>query len=468
MTAPYTLPRIDGLTDDEQALAAAMVKNWRENLTKNAERAKHYGGHVDVAKLDLGISVPPPIVRKLRRQSVMWSAKAVDALADCSTFDGFAFTGDAPDGFAEIMEDIDLVSKYVSAVPSELVHCSVLWTVTPGDPDEGEPAAVVNCYDMLHSTYLWDYRRGRILCALVVTDVDPKNRRKPTAINYYGAKDTVECRLTAKGWKSTRHANGLGRCAAEPMRYKPDLSHPMGRSRITRSIMQLEDNANRDAVRIVMHNEVYTAPTRWVMGAPDDIFENGRWQAYLGSIFALPRDENGDAPSTGSYPVGDVEPFVKSMRQWANMLASEACIPVHSLLYTEANPASSEAIIAAENDLVKRAQDMNRENGRALRNVGLMVCSLLAETPLGKLPAETRTMKARWKNPAHPSLSAQADSMTKLAAVEPSLPKSRVFWESNGFDEPTVDRIMADVQRAESRQAITAALIPKGEPDAGA
>lgn len=208
-------------------------------------------------------------------------------------------------------------------------------------------------------------------------------------------------------------------------------------------------------------------PTRWVMGAPDDIFENGRWQAYLGSIFALPRDENGDAPSTGSYPVGDVEPFVKSMRQWANMLASEACIPVHSLLYTEANPASSEAIIAAENDLVKRAQDMNRENGRALRNVGLMVCSLLAETPLGRLPAETRTMKARRKNPAHPSLSAQADSMTKLAASAPALPESRVFWEANGFDEPTVDRIMADLQRAQSRNAITAALaMPKGGDDA--
>ena len=49
MSAPYTLPPIEGLTDEEQALAAAMVKNWRENLTKNAERAKHYGGHVDVA-----------------------------------------------------------------------------------------------------------------------------------------------------------------------------------------------------------------------------------------------------------------------------------------------------------------------------------------------------------------------------------------------------------------------------------
>lgn len=459
MSTPYRLPLISGLTDEEQALCRAMVDNWSENLAKNTERAIHYGGHVDVAKLDLGISVPPPIVAKLRRQPYMWCAKAVNALADCSTFDGFAFLDDqAPEGFEEAMQHIDLASKYERAKTSELVHCSVLWTVGAGDAEKGEPPVVVNCYDMLHSTYLWDYRHDCILCALVVTDVDPKRPERPTAVNYYGKDSTVECHRVGGKWESVRHAHGAGRPMAEPMRYAPDLSHQMGRSRITRSIMQLEDNANRDAVRMVMHAEVYTAPTRWVMGAPDDIFDGGRWEAYLGSIFALTGDENGDKPTTGSYPVGDVEPLVRSMRHWANVLSSEASIPVHELLNTEANPASSDAIIAAENAMVKRAQDMNRENGGALRNVGLLVCSLLAEKPVAELDAQALTMKAKWKNPAHPSMASQADAMVKLAGSVPAFSTSRVFWEQLGFDEPTVDRIMADIRRSETRAALNAAV----------
>lgn len=459
MAAPYTFPAVEGLTPEEQANCSAMVANWRRNISKNAERARHYGGHIDVARLDLGISIPPPIVRRLRRPAYMWCSKAVDALADCSTFDGFAFLDDeAPEGFEEAMAHIDLADKYEQAKASELIHCAVLWTVTPGDPAEGEPPVLVNCYDMLHSSFLWDYRHDRVLCAIAVTDTDPKNDRIPTAVTYFGADSTVECWKTPDGWKSERLENKTGRPLAEPMRYSPDLSHPMGRSRIKRSIMQLEDNANRDAVRLVMHTEVYTAPTRWVMGADDDIFDNGRWEAYLGSIFALSRDGDGNAPTTGSYPVGDVAPIVSSIRQWANSFASEASVPVHELLYTEANPASAEAMNAAENPMVKCAERMNKHNGAALVNVGKLICSLVSEKPVGSLPPQAATMKAKWKNPAHPSISVQADAAAKISANAPAFPMSRVYWEMQGFDEPTTDRIMADLQRAESRALISSAM----------
>lgn len=448
-------PMIDGLTPTEQTMYNACVDVWRRNLNHNIRRRVHYSGHVDVASLDLGISVPPPMVSKLRRQPVMWTRKAVTALADCSAFDGYTFLDDtAPDGFSDVMTQNGIVGLYDEAKISELMHCCAFWTVTPGA--DGEPPVVINAYDAEHAAGLWDYRHRRILCGIAVVDVDPKHPDRPTAVNMYTSDATIECVMGQRGWTSTRRANSVGRPLMEPMRFNPMIGHPFGHSVITPAIMEIENDACREVVKMIMHSELYTAPTRWVMGAPDDIFDNGRWEAYLGSIFALSRDENGDAASTGSYPVGNMEPHIALMRQYANMFAAESSVPVHSLMYTEANPASAEAIQASESDLIKRAEAMDRRNGEAMVNVGLIATSLMTETPYAALDSQTLTMKAKWKPESHPSVSANADAWTKYASVAPAIASSRVFWEQQGLDEPTVDRIMSDLRRNSGQSAINA------------
>ena len=448
-------PIIGGLTAEEQTLYNACVDVWRTNLNHNIRRRTHYSGHVDVASLDLGISVPPPMVRKLRNQPVMWTRKAVTHLADCSVFDGYTFLDDmAPDGFDDVMAHNSMVDLYDEAKLSELMHCCAFWTVTPGE--DGEPAVIINAYDAEHAAGLWDFRRRRLLCGIAIVDVDPKHPDQPTAANMYTSDCVIECVLSKKGWTSTRHPHSVGRPLMEPMRVNPTIGHPFGHSVITPAIMEIENDACREVVKMIMHSELYTAPTRWVMGAPDDIFANGRWQAYLGSIMALPRDENGDAATTGSYPVGDMQPHILLMRQYANMFAAESSVPIHSLLYTEANPSSAEAIQASESDLVKRAESMNRRNGASLVNIGLIATSIITETPFYALDAQTLTMKAKWKPESHPSVSANADAWTKYASVAPGIANSRVFWEQQGLDEPTVDRIMSDLNKANSTATMNA------------
>lgn len=454
-------PLIDGLTTEEQGLYRTLVNVWRSHLEHNRVRRVHYAGKLDVSRLDLGISVPPPMVKKLSRQPVMWTHKAVTHLADCSIFDGFSFLGDQePDGFAKVMGENGIGDLYDVAKLSELMHSCCFWTVTAGE--ESEPRAVINCYDAEHAAGLWDYRHRRLLAGTAIVDVDPKHPNMPTAVNMYTSDSVIECAKGARGWTSSRREHRVGRPLMVPMRFDPELTHPFGRSVITPAIMEIEDDACLEVVKMVMHSELYTAPTRWVMGAPDDIFKDGRWQAYLGSIFALPRDEDNNAPSTGSYPVGDMQPHISLMRQYANMFAAETSIPVHSLLYTEANPTSEGAILASEHDLVKRAEDMNRRNAEALVEVGLIATSLMAEVPYGSLDDQTRTMKVNWKNPSHPSVASTADAWTKLASTAPGIVNSRVFWEQQGLDEPTVDRIMSDLSKARADEAVASLLAPKG------
>lgn len=433
----------DSLTIEEHGLFSELVNVWGARLTANQLRMRHYEGKVDVSRLDLGISIPPPIVRRLNRCSMMWSKQAVGRIADTSVIEGYRFDGPAPDGFAEIWDANEMVDQYDETMPSTAVHGLSMWTVTAGG--EGEPPVVVNSYDAEHAAALYDYRHRRVLAGLTVVDVDYRDPSRITACNFFAPDGAVvEMEQNRRGqWSSRRRHYGTGRCMMEVMRHDPDKQHPFGKSAITPAILTLEDEANREAVRMVMHSELFTSPTRWVMGAQDDIFENGRWEAYLGSYFALPKDGDGDTPKTGSYPIGDFQPHIAYIRQLANQFAAEASIPIHSLLYTEANPASAEAIEASRNDLIEKVTKVNRLNAHTLRSIGLLALSIMSETPVSELPPEWRSLHVDFANPRHATVGAMSDAASKTVADVPWFAETRHYWKMKGYRDDEIDSILA-------------------------
>lgn len=401
--------------------------------------------------------MPPPMRKIMKKPSLLWCKKAVDSLAACSIFDCYTFIGDErPDGFDQVMGENNIYDLYEEMKSLEVMQGCAFITVTPGFDDESN--VIINGYDAEHACALWDVRNRRIKCGAVIVDVSDKDKNKPTAVNFYTDTDIIEMRVVGGKWQAERHPHYVGRPLMEVLRFDSDLNHPIGNSHITDAIIELEDKANHEVAMAVLQSELYTAPTRWVMGAPDDIFENGRWEAYIGSIFALPKDQDGDKPVTGQYSQGTMDPHISLIRQLASAFAAETLIPISSLLYTEANPASAEAISAHKDELIQKANEMNRRNGVALRNVGLLAVSLMQKKPFNELGDDVKTMAVKWQNPAHPSPSQLADMATKLASVSPTFPMSRVFWELNGFDEVTVNRIMDDTRRFQLQQQAAALM----------
>lgn len=445
----------DGLTIEEHGLFKELVDTWARRLSKNQGRMRHYEGKVDVASLDLGISIPPPIVRRLRRCSMMWSRQAVNRIADTSVIEGYRFRDGVPDGFSEVWDANEVCDQYDETMPSTAVHGLSMWTVTAGD--KGEPPVLISSYDAEHAAALYDYRHRRTLAGLTVVDVDYRDPSRVTAANLFLPDGTiVEMEQNMRGqWIVNKHKYGTGRCMMEVMRNDPDKQHPFGKSAITPAIMSLEDEANREAVRMVLHSELFTAPTRWVMGAPDDIFENGRWEAYLGSVFALPKDGDGDKPATGSYPIGDFTPHVSYIRQLANQFAAEASIPIHSLLYTEANPASAEAIEASRNDLIEKATKVDRLNARSLERIGLLALSLMEETPVSELAENERSLKVDFVNPRHATPAQMADAASKTVADVPEFAGTRRYWKMKGYRDDEIDEIMSELRRENALGALS-------------
>lgn len=433
------------LTQQDIEYITAMYAQWELYKTRNYNLSCRYDG--DVTVKDLGISVPPAQVAKLRKCSLMWSHLAVKNIADTSNFEGYIFTNGTPKEFLEAVEINSLVNKYDETLPSQLQHgCSFITTTAGG---KNEPAVIHSTYDALHATALWDYRRNRVLCGLAIVDVDPTDPEKITAFNYYAPNgDIVEFETLERKWIWRRLKSFTGRCALEVMRNEPDKRHPFGQTVITNAIRSLEDEANRELVRMIIHSEFFTSPPRWITGAPEDIFENGKWEAYIGSFLALPSidEEGNNLPQTGQYQQQPMQPHIQYIRQLAALFSSEASIPMHTLLYTDANPASAEAMEASRTQLVERVRKLNRLNGDSLKNVGLLTLSILKQTPVDELTMEDRDFEASFRNPAMNSLSATADAAYKIAVAEPNFVHLPQFWNMLGYNARQIKDIMNNLE----------------------
>lgn len=444
------------LTSAEREQFQIMEENWNRLVPRNQALTKRYNGDMKVK--DLGISIPPAMSKQLSKCSLMWSKQAVDRLMDASILDGFAFVGGRPEGFDDVMRRNEICDQYDEIKPLFAAHGCSFWTVSAGAA--GEPAALISAYDAEHATALINERTREPLCGFAVVETDKRNNIEPVAANFYNEfGDIVEAEKINGRWVYRRLHSGLGRCAMEVMRNNPDNGdHVFGRSVITTAIKSLEDEANREVVRSSLQSELYTAPTRWIMGVDGDIFNGGHWNAYLGSIFALEAEDPENPPTTGQYPQANMTPHTDYMRYLAQLFAAEASIPVQELISTEANPASAEALEASRHALVERVERINRLNGRSLRNIGLMTLSVMEEVPVAELGEIEHSLSVQWRNPLFNSLAASADAASKIAATVPGFAGTATYWKMLGYNEEQIAVLLAEVAASDYNNAQNAAL----------
>jgi hypothetical protein len=108
-----------------------------------------------------------------------------------------------------------------------------------------------------------------------------------------------------------------------------------------------------------------------------------------------------------------------------------------------ANPTSSEAIIAQTQTLIGMAEQLNTSNGEALRNIALMATAIIRDKSLDELTPEEMDVVAHFKNPAMPSVAATTDAALKLASARPGFAETDTFLEMVGFDKASIRRIKA-------------------------
>ena len=432
---------------EHAAMFAELLHIWHAKLFKNRIRERYYDGR-NVLK-DFGISIPPSL--RTVETVVGWPQKAVDALAVRSRFDGFsAADPDVQREVDAIVYRSRLKQKYRQGVQSELVHSCEFATVTVDDSG----ASRIDFYSAQDGAGVWDDAAGRIAYGLVI-DAYADNG-VPSACRVFTSDGVCYFNLDSNNvYRYTFEPYSMGRPCMDVFAYRPTDKRPFGQSRISRAVRSITDSAVREALRTEVSAEFFTSPQKYLLGADSDAFANRtKWEAYIGNIFAVGRDENGEVPQFGQLPQGTMQPHTEYFRALAARFSGETNVPISTLGIIHDQPASAEAIYAASEPLIIECEDLNDNSRDTLRSLIQMAVAAEMDVPVAELPVETADIVANFKNPAMPSIVSQADAMVKLASVMPGFADTNVFLEQLGFSEDIVRRV-----NAERRQRDASALL---------
>ena len=441
---------VAGLDVIEQERLRKLLTVYQERSAKNAIKDRYYDGHVSLGEVNLGIALPDG----MRRLEIgcAWGTKTVDVLAARSMFDGFVdLNGMENAQLEQIVRDNNLVAEYPKACREELkIGCS--FATLSADP-------VIGCKIRFHSAQtaaaVWNGEKGRIDYGFAIIDTAPNNDNTvwmPSLINYYTDEAIWVLRKDEYDrWSAEEHRHIMGRPLMEPLIYNPTASKPFGQSRIKEPIRRLIQGYVRTVANATIGLEFSTTPQKYLLGVTDQQFDavvNQKFRQYIGSILtSTTNPETGEKPTFGQLMQGNITPHVDMLRMLATQFSAATGLTVTDTgVINDANPTSSDAILAQSQTLVNMAEQLNESNGDALRTIALMALAIANGVSMEDLTEEQKQVVAHFRNPAMPSVAVTADAAIKIASAREGFAQTDTFLEMIGFDQADIRRIRAQEQ----------------------
>ena len=449
--------RVPQLTPREQQQLQDLADTFNYHQSRNAIKDRYYEGHITLGEVNLGIALPKGLAGL--EVGCSWGQKAVDVLAARSMFDGFVGSGGSLDGLAKLVEDNCLVAAYARACRDQLKYGCVFATLSADRR--------IGCRIRFHSpatdAALWSGEKGRIDCGLAIIDTVQDEQQagvwRPALVNFYTDTHLLVLQNSPGGWRAQRYPHQMGRPLMEPMVWNATSAKPFGRSRLKRSIRALIDDYVRTMANAAIALEFDTTPQKYILGVTDEQYDaivSNKFRNYMGSILAATANpDTGDVPTFGQLAQGSLTPHVEKMRMTATQFAAATGLTVTDVgVVNDANPTSSDAILAQSQTLVLLAQQLNTGNGDALRTIARMAQAMAQQTTPDQLTAEQRDVVAHFKNPAMPSVAVTADAAIKIASARREFAGTDTFLEMIGFDPADIRRIRAQEQRLRGQQLL--------------
>lgn len=448
---------VQGLTLEEGRQLQELAQVYEYHRSRNALKDKYYEGHVTLNDVNLGIALPQGL--KNLEVGCSWGQKAVDALACRSMFDGFVGSGQAAQAVERLVTGNRLLAEYGKACRDELKYGCAFVTLSADK--------ALGCRIRFHSpasaAALWSGEKGRIDCGLAIIDTvrDEKDRDtwRPHLVNLYTDQAVIVLTARQGRWTARRYPHKMGRPLMEPMIWNATTGKPFGRSRLKGSVRSLIDDYIRIAANAAIALEFDTTPQKYLLGLTDEQYDaviSNKFKQYIGAIIAATSNpETGENPVFGQLAQGSLQPHVDKMRLTATQFSAATGLTITDVgIVNDANPTSSDAILAQSQTLVLMAQQLNAGNGEALRAVIQMAQAIARNVTPEELTEEERDVMAHFKNPAMPSVAVTADAALKIASARQEFASTDTFLEMIGFDQADIRRIKAQEQRVRGQQLL--------------
>lgn len=447
----YIPRRIDGLSDDAQAKFKNLLDVFDKHASANRTKERYYEGRVTLGEVNLGIALPEGM--QGLEIGCAWGAKTVDVLASRSMFDGYV-SEDGTDvaELAQIVRDNNLIAEYPKTCRDELKLGASFATLS-ADDDIG---VKVKFHSENTAAAVWDGEKSRIAygMAIVATEQDANKQYRPSVINLHTDTDIwVLRKVTDSKWTATAYPHIMGEPLMVPLIYNPTSAKPFGQSRIKEPVRRLIQGYVRTVANATIGLEFSTAPQKYLLGVTDEQFDavvNQKFKQYVGSLIASTTNpETGEKPSFGQLQQGNISPHVSMLRMLATQFSAATGLTVTDTgVVNDANPTSSDAILAQSQTLVLLAEQLNAGNNEALRKIGMMAIAIKNGTTLDELTDEQKNITAHFKNPAMPSVAATADAAVKIAGVRGGFGDTDTFLRMIGFSQADIRLIKAEEQRS--------------------
>lgn len=453
MQLSTNIVKANGLTDIERAKLAELIDVLNAHASKNKEKLKYYEGHIALCDVNLGLALPHSVMNL--EIGCSWGEKAVDVLAARSMFDGFVGeNGEESYLMAQIAKDNRLNAEYIKACRDELKYGCSFATLSADD--------AIGCKIRFHSprtaAALWNGEKCRIDCGMAIIDTVKDETDKswtPHIINLYTDDAVIVLRYETDSemWNAEHYYHSMGRPLMEPLAWNATSDKPFGRSRLKEPIRRLIQGYVRTVANATIGLEFSTSPQKYLLGVSDDQYDavvDNKFRAYVGSIIASTNNpDTGEKPSFGQLPQGTIEPHVQMMRLLATQFSAASGLTVTDVgVINDANPTSSDAILAQSQTLVLMAEQLNAANADALYTISQMAQAIALNVNINELDETQRNIVAHFKNPAMPSVSVTADAAIKIASARPNFAATDVFAEMIGFSQADIRRIRGQESRA--------------------
>lgn len=445
-----TPDKVNGLDAETTEKLRQLIKVYKYAKVGNAIKERYYEGKIRLNEVNLGIALPQGMAGL--EIGCAWGAKTVDVLASRSMFDGYVGeNGEEVDELTEIVRANNLIAEYPKACRDELKIGCCFATLSADDD--------IRCRIRFHSTRtaaaIWDGEKGRIAYGMAIIDTAPDNDDhtwKPSMLRL----DTDDAVWILKrddlSWSATKYPHKMGRPLMEPLIYNPTSAKPFGQSRIKEPIRRLIQGYVRTIANATIGLEFSTAPQKYLLGVTDEQFDavvNQKFKQYVGSIIASTTNpETGEKPTFGQLQQGSITPHVEMVRVLATQFSAATGLTVTDTgVVNDANPTSSDAILAQSQTLVSMAEQLNARNADGLRTIALMALAIANDTTINDLTDTQKNIVAHFKNPAMPSVAVTADAAIKIASARPEFAGTDTFLEMIGFDQADIRRIKAQETR---------------------
>lgn len=433
------------LSDEEEQTRQRLLGQLRTAQRINARQESFYEGSKRLR--DLGIAIPPHL-RDVEAVAA-WPEIVVDVIDERMDWRGWRSAGDdfgLADVFTQNRLEIEVGQATLDALISGLSYLSC------GTGDEGEPEVLVKAESPSRMTATWDPRLRHTIEALAENYTASGRVEGWTT---YLPNQTIRTeRQDGRLVVVERDEHDRGRVPISVLRNRPRASRTNGRSEITRAVRSLTESGMRTLLGMEIAREFYGAPQRFLMGADESMFvdENGnrktQWDAVLGKMLMIPRDDNGEVPEApGQFSQASPQPFTEILKTLAQMLSAATGIPATHLGFTTDNPASADAIDRADKRLTKRSVRRQRQYDEGLIDLGEL-CVLWRD---GNLPPQG-AVRSLWVDPEAPGPEAAASRASQMVDKGVLDPTWDFTLEQYGLSDEEILRVRQERLRSSGRR----------------